>query len=138
MNDDTDRTVYTVAFRGDKFLMVWNPKRKGWEMPGGHIKKGETVEEGASREFLEEAGFEVRIVKVRDLGHCFVCSAELGSAISSEHEMNENLFSELPKDLSFDRSEYEDTVPWARATLIEHRPILYISPFYSEGQPRRL
>ena len=34
MNGDTDDTIYTIAFKDGLFLMVWNPKRKGWEMPG--------------------------------------------------------------------------------------------------------
>ncbi len=115
--DDTDGSVYTVAFEGDRFLMVWNPKRNGWEMPGGHIKKGETPSEGAVREFEEETGFTIRLVEIRDLGHCFVCSAILGKNPKADHEMESRLFDRLPERLSFDRTEYEDTVPWARDTI---------------------
>ena len=43
MNGDTDRTAYTVAFGPEGFLMVFNPKRNGWEMPGGHIREGESA-----------------------------------------------------------------------------------------------
>ena len=59
MNGDTDDTIYTIAFKDGLFLMVWNPKRKGWEMPGGHVKTGETRIEGAKREFEEESGWTV-------------------------------------------------------------------------------
>lgn len=62
MNGDTDRTAYTVAFGPEGFLMVFNPKRNGWEMPGGHIREGESAQEGARREFLEEAGYGIEIV----------------------------------------------------------------------------
>ena len=49
------RTAYAVAFDGDRFLMVWHRRRKGWEMPGGHVEEGETSAQAAAREFLEEA-----------------------------------------------------------------------------------
>lgn len=116
-NDDTEDSVYTVAFDGDRFLMVWNPKRGGWEMPGGHIKKNEAPAEGALREFEEEAGYSAKIVAVRDLGHCHVCSAILGKDLKKGHEMKTRLFDRLPDLLSFDRAEYEDTIPWAANTL---------------------
>ena len=29
--DDTSRSVYAVAFKDGRFLMVYNPKRKGWD-----------------------------------------------------------------------------------------------------------
>jgi 8-oxo-dGTP diphosphatase len=35
------RTIYTIAFKGNEFLMVYNRKRNGWEMPGGKIEPGE-------------------------------------------------------------------------------------------------
>lgn len=116
-DDDTDDSVYTIAFDGDRFLMIWNPKRGGWEMPGGHIKKNETPVEGALREFEEEAGYSAEIVAVRDMGHCYVCSARLGVALKMGCEMRSDLFDCLPDPLSFDRAEYEDTIPWAASTL---------------------
>ncbi len=115
--DDTEGSVYTIAFEGNRFLMIWNPKRNGWEMPGGHIKKGESPPEGAVREFKEETGYMIKLVEVRDLGHCFVCSATLGKNLKIEHEMESRLFDHLPDQLSFDRAEYEDTVPWAKNTV---------------------
>ena len=117
--DDTDDSIYTIAFDGDRFLMIWNPKRNGWEMPGGHIKKGETRIDGAMREFREESGYSVEIVAVRDLGHCRVCAARLGKDLEIEHEMEVRLFDRLPDRLAFDRAEYEDTVPWAAKLLSE-------------------
>ena len=117
MNGDTDDTIYTIAFKDGLFLMVWNPKRKGWEMPGGHVKTGETRIEGAKREFEEESGWTVDIKEVRDLGHCRVCAGILGDRISADHEMIVRLFAELPDELSFPRDEYMDTVPWAKGVI---------------------
>lgn len=115
--DDSDDTVYTVAFRDGKFLMVWNPKREGWEMPGGHVKKGEDFAAGAAREFSEESGWTAEIVKIRDLGHCRVCAGILVGEPSPDREMEYRLFSELPEELAFPREEYLDTVPWAEKAV---------------------
>jgi 8-oxo-dGTP diphosphatase len=119
------RTAYAVAFDGDRFLMVWNPRRGGWEMPGGHVEEGETSEEAAAREFEEEAGYSIEIVATRDLGPCDVCAAIIKSKTGKPCEMRSELFSELPETLSFGREEYEDTVPWAREMLKKRFQINY-------------
>ena len=111
------RTAYAIAFSGDKFLMVWHNGRNGWEMPGGHVEEGETSEQAAEREFLEEAGYEIEIVAVRDIGYCDVCAARLGRKVRDDCEMRSKLFDTLPEQLSFEREEYLDTVPWAKSKL---------------------
>jgi 8-oxo-dGTP diphosphatase len=111
------RTVYTVAFRGDEFLMVYNPKRGGWEMPGGKLNGGEATQEAAKREYEEESGFAVEIVATRDLGHCEVCAGRVLGKVSEGYEMESRLFSDIPEDLAFDRAEYEEVVPWAREAV---------------------
>ncbi|AGI48429.1 ADP-ribose pyrophosphatase [Thermoplasmatales archaeon BRNA1] len=110
---DTDDTVYTVAFQGERFLMVYNEKRKGWEMPGGHVREGESREDAAKREFLEESGYDIEIVEIRDLGPCRVCAALLKDRINPRPEMVAKLFCEVPDEIFFSREEYEDVVPWA-------------------------
>jgi len=108
MND----TVYTIAFLNDEFFMIYNPKRKGWEMPGGHIEPGEQIKEAAEREFLEESGYAVNIVDMIEAHDCFVCMGTLGKKIC-DGEMDGRTFKELPKELSFDRSEYDEVIEWA-------------------------
>ncbi len=110
----TMRTAYAIAFEGDRFLMVWHSKRNGWEMPGGHVEDGETSEQAAAREFIEEAGYEIEIVATRDIGYCDVCAAILGKKVKDDCEMESKLFDTIPDQLSFEREEYEDTVPWAK------------------------
>lgn len=112
------RTAYAVAFSGDRFLMVWHPKRHGWEMPGGHVEAGETSEQACIREFMEESGYSIEVVTTRDIGYCDVCAAILKEKVSEDCEMEPRLFSELPEELSFDREEYEDTVPWAKREVL--------------------
>ncbi|MCQ2079709.1 MAG: NUDIX hydrolase [archaeon] len=116
--EDTDQTVYTVAFDGDRFLMVWNSKRNGWEMPGGHVKSGETLEQAAVREFEEEAGHSVELLGIRPLEGCHVCAARLGDRISEHPEMRVELFTEIPEELFFDREEYVDVISWARSVIM--------------------
>ena len=111
------RTAYAIAFKDDRFLMVWHKGRNGWEMPGGHVEEGETSEQAAKREFLEEAGYDIEVVETRDIGYCDVCAAILGDKVKDDCEMESRLFSELPDQLSFEREEYEDTVPWAKKAV---------------------
>ena len=110
------RTAYCVAMKDKKFLMVHNIKRNGWEMPGGKIESGESIEDAARRECLEESGYEVTVVAKRNIGYCDVCACVLGEKIS-DGEMDSELFSELPDDLSFDTDEYEDVIAWARTCV---------------------
>jgi len=119
MNGDSDDTVYTVAFGKEGFLMVYNPKRKGWEMPGGHVRIGESREDGARREFLEEAGYRVELVEMRDLGYCRAFAAVIADEEQGPCEMDVRFFTEIPEDIAFSREEYEDVIPWAEAAVSE-------------------
>lgn len=111
------RTAYAVAFSDDCFLMVWHKERMGWEMPGGHVEPGETSEEAVKREFMEESGYSIEVVSTMDIGHCDVCAAVILDKVSNECEMKSSLFQKLPSELSFDRKEYEFTVPWAKSEI---------------------
>jgi len=118
MSQDTDDTLYTIAFGPDGFLMVFNEKRSGWEAPGGHRQTGETREEAARREFMEEAGFDIEIRGMYDLGHCRAFAAVIKDP--SDHrecEMEHRFFKELPENLAFERGEYELIVPWAEDVI---------------------
>jgi 8-oxo-dGTP diphosphatase len=112
------RTAYCVAVSGGKFLMVHNLRRKGWEMPGGKVEDGETSEEAARRECLEESGYEVTVIAKKDIGYCDVCACALGKKVA-DGEMESMLFDKLPDDLSFDTDEYEDVIAWARTVITE-------------------
>ena len=110
-------SVYTVAFKNGRFMMVYNrTTRKGWEMPGGRIEANETVEEAAEREYLEESGYAVKVVHKEQMKGCWVCCGELLSKVS-EGEMATEMFAELPDDLSFPAEEYEGVIEWARGVM---------------------
>ena len=52
------KLTYAViaAKYADSWIFVRHHKRTTWEIPGGHIEKGETADEAASRELMEETG----------------------------------------------------------------------------------
>jgi 8-oxo-dGTP diphosphatase len=54
---DANITYSVIAGKyGNKWLYVRHHKRDTWEIPGGHIEEGETPDEAASRELMEETG----------------------------------------------------------------------------------
>ncbi|NDD54145.1 NUDIX domain-containing protein [bacterium] len=58
-----------AAFNEDGMLLFARRRDSGkWTLPGGHIEEGESAEEGAVRELLEETGLSADSIEV--LGHC--------------------------------------------------------------------
>ena len=105
--------VYSIAFVGDKFVMVYNPKREGWEMPGGKVEAGESAEQAAIREVKEECGCNFAPfakMKHRD-GMVFAGVLECPVA---KPEMEWGLFMELPQQLAFADEEYQALLAWAK------------------------
>ncbi len=111
------RYVYGIAFRGDEFIMVFNPRRDGWEMPGGKIEEGESDLEAMKREFREEVGREFIPFAFRtDADGVTVFAGELGGpALPAEMEWQG--FRELPRKLSFPLCEYLPLIAWAREAM---------------------
>jgi len=50
--------AFVLAFKGNELLLT-NLNDRGWDIPGGHIEKGEIPEEAARRELYEETGASV-------------------------------------------------------------------------------
>ncbi|QDP39588.1 NUDIX hydrolase [Radiobacillus deserti] len=46
----------------NEILLIKGPRR-GWEMPGGQVEEGESLEEAVVRETKEESGIEVEVIK---------------------------------------------------------------------------
>jgi len=116
------RFVYAVAFVGDKFVMVRNEKRGGWEMPGGKVKADETEDEAVSREFREEVGHEFILLSKEEVPGGAVCTGRMGKKIG-EGEMEWNLFDSLPSDLAFPGYEYAEVLCWAKDRAVEAKRI---------------
>ncbi|MEI6795839.1 MAG: NUDIX hydrolase [Methanomassiliicoccales archaeon] len=110
------RWAYAIAFEGNRFLMVWNPKRIGWEMPGGHVEEGESGEEAVIREFREECGQEFLPLAAKHYQGGAVFAGKL-QVTGGSGEMRWELFEELPRELSFIEAEYVEEIRWGRRTL---------------------
>jgi 8-oxo-dGTP diphosphatase len=112
--------VYSVIFLDKRFVMVYNPKRKGWEMPGGAVEEGESPRDAAIREAREECGCQflpLAYLRHRD-GAVF--AGELQCPIGRS-EMEWGLFSELPEILAFPDEEYGPVIDWARKVVAKAR-----------------
>ena len=99
--------VVGLITRDGEFLMVYNPTRDGWELPGGRVEEGEGPEEALRRECMEEAG--VEIGKITPLGRLddetLVFQAPLISMCSEGGEMKADFFSEPPENTVYPASE---------------------------------
>lgn len=51
--------VHAYCFYQDKIVIVWAEDKQYWTLPGGGIKKGESVEEAVVREVWEELNMKV-------------------------------------------------------------------------------
>lgn len=99
--------------------MVFNPKREGWEMPGGKVEREESDEEAIEREFSEETGHRLIIKGRLDLEDGAVFTGEIGEAVGPG-EMDWCAFPQLPEKLSFPRVEYLPLIEWARKVRRTH------------------
>jgi ADP-ribose pyrophosphatase YjhB (NUDIX family) len=110
--------VRGAVFQGDKLLMVREVMDNGWTLPGGWADVGESPALATEREVLEEAGLQVKAVRLigvydanripgsLDLFHAykliFLCDLVSGE-IQTSHETAEGGFfsqDELPEPLS--------------------------------------
>jgi 8-oxo-dGTP diphosphatase len=101
-----------------KFLLVFNRKR-GWELPGGGLKEGESDEQAAEREFMEETGYEASLLERMPLekgGVVFIAKLGRRRGMPRDEDIKEIRFiRELPKEgLSFSFDEYERLLKTAR------------------------
>jgi 8-oxo-dGTP diphosphatase len=48
--------VVIAAREKERWIFVRHQERSTWEMPAGHIEKGETADQAAKRELFEETG----------------------------------------------------------------------------------
>ena len=107
---DYTRVVCVSRYK-DKFVFSYNKKRKGWEIPGGHIEEGESFIDAARREMYEETGATkikvepICVYKINTFGLLCYCEIEELGELPEEFEMSKILLSDkLPDDLTFPES----------------------------------
>lgn len=111
---DEASLIYVViaAKEKGKWVFVRHRERFSWEIPAGHIERGESAEEAARRELGEETGavsftlqhlcdYQVVLEKTTESGRLY--SAEIHERKAKlEHEIVElKLASRLPPDLTY-------------------------------------
>jgi phosphatase NudJ len=88
-----------ILRQGDKYLLVQQKQERAyglWDLPAGHVDKGETIEQAALREVAEETGYYVRIIKKvgiyqespeRAVKHVFFAEITGGELTVDQHEL---------------------------------------------------
>ena len=106
---EEEYTIVVCACKyNEKYVFSYNKKRNGWEIPGGHIEKGETWYDAAKREVYEETGAldvnikPVCVYKIESFALLCYCEIDKIGELPDKSEMSEIMFSdELPDNLSF-------------------------------------
>ena len=104
--------VNCVAHQQNQILFCKWRDNNIWVLPGGRVDPGETAEETAHRELLEETGATLKNLEVLCYIHCFMYGLEywgiayLGEieTLGTPSDLNEvseaKLFSDFPENLS--------------------------------------
>ena len=86
---DSSTSAKTIAYSNNKILLLQNSDNT-WELPGGHVKKGEPLIAGAIREFFEEAGIKIySLDKIKSKTNRIIYKTKLSSTnvkLSKEHK----------------------------------------------------
>jgi 8-oxo-dGTP diphosphatase len=105
-------SVITARYNG-KWILVRHNDRITWEIPGGHLEAGETPDEAAERELMEETGareFRIKCVATYSVekkgktgfGRLYLAEVTRLGPIPDISEIAEiQLFDSLPRELTY-------------------------------------
>ena len=127
-----------VVNEQNELLLIRGPQR-GWEMPGGQVEEGESLEEAAIRETKEESGIDVEIIKFcgiyQNVENC-ICNSlflarPIGGTLATSSESLEVGFFPLPEALN------KITIPNFReriAMCLDESKHPFFVPFYKSKE----
>jgi len=127
--DLSDLTYVIIGAReNDKWIFVRHRDRKSWELPAGHIEKGETADDAALRELYEETGVkEASIQAIHDYSVTIDGHTRYGRIFCAEVVIRESLpKSEIAEITLAENSPEPATYPYAHWKFIDMLEI-YIS-----------
>ena len=122
--DDTDKVAKVIIFDEDGKVLIlkrashmkWEPNK--WDLPGGMIKKKETVKQAIKREVKEETGLVIKkIVEVGNVNQITIFKTEAKSKNKKLKLDDEN------KDYKWvtpQKIQEYDFVPFLKDFVIEH------------------
>lgn len=120
INHDAIQFAIMLTTFKDKFIIIRNSKRGGWEIPGGNRESGETMLETASRELYEETGaveFELTpygIYKLNgSLGMVFYAKVEVLEELPKSEITVIKFEDNLPEGMNFGDMFYLFSEKWA-------------------------
>ncbi|HKY54349.1 MAG TPA: NUDIX domain-containing protein [Anaerolineales bacterium] len=95
--------VRTMLIRDGKVLLVRHVYQEGWFMPGGGMKRRETLEQAARRECQEEVGVEMRKMELFGIFFNFTewKSDHIALFLSEEFTMTDKKDSEIAEKRFF-------------------------------------
>ena len=88
MGQDIEQVSKVVIKYNDRMLFL-QKNNKEWELPGGHLNKGENFIQGAVREVFEETGIRLKKLKLiinQKKFNMFACKVKFSKVrLSDEH-----------------------------------------------------
>lgn len=98
----------TIVVNEQNELLLIKGPRRGWEMPGGQVEEGESLEEAAIRETKEESGIDVEIIKFcgiyqnveNSICNSLFLARPIGGVLTTSSESLEVGFFPLPEALN--------------------------------------
>lgn len=105
-NGDSARSAKALVADAAGSVLLLRDRRGRWDLPGGHVKDGEALEQGLAREVAEETGLTISTpTHKRSVGHAEVFDASVAGVrpavtLSDEHGGYEWVSPERARDLA--------------------------------------
>ncbi len=107
--DNIEFVCIETKYEG-KWVLCYHKRRQKWEVPGGHVEKGETPLIAAKRELYEETGaIDFDIVPVWDY-QVFNDDGTLHNN-GRVYFANTRSFGKIPDDSEMEKIEFFETIP---------------------------